>query len=599
MINELVFVLFPGSGYYLFCAIGTKKGSKPMKTKRLWAMLLAMSMVLALLTACGGAESTPAAASQAQSSVQQSAADETEAPAPAENQAEAAGDSAAEPEEAAYAPIEYPLEEGGSFTYYMIKDLGQASSLDSWNDHPMLQVIQEKTGISLELQAVSQTNGSDMMNLMLASGDYPDMIESMSYATGFAAAMDDDIVLEVTDLLAEYAPDYYKLLTDEPAYKKAITTDDGRIGIFASITEGSRGPSDGLMVNQDWLDECGLEAPVTFDDMEQVLTAFKNKYDLTDPLYMVGDGILDNDELSASFGVALKFNSITGEGGFYVDEDGQIKFGYTQQGFEDYVTLMHDWYAKGLLSSDFLSNTTDYMNDDLIGEIASQATGIFSRGDGLIDMLRNISGSNLVALADPVVEEGDIIHMGNGEPMPSTAQGVVITTGCEEPELCCQFLNWWYTEDGFLAGTYGQEGVSFEFDENGDPQYTELMTSTEGTTLSSQKIDYCGPIQLLIDGTTPESSFSEIAQEAPVIWGSNKDGAYDIPDAVELTAEEGDDFNTYFSDIATLCRQYTVQFITGDKDLSQVAAFQAQLEEMGVQDCCDIYQAALDRYNQR
>ena len=66
-----------------------------------------------------------------------------------------------------------------------------------------------------------------------------------------------------------------------------------------------------------------------------------------------------------------------------------------------------------------------------------------------------------------------------------------------------------------------------------------------------------------------------------------------------MTADEGDEFNTYFSDISTLCRQYTVQFITGDKDLSEVASFQAQLEEMGVQACCDIYQDAQDRYHQR
>lgn len=568
-----------------------------MIINRLTGLLLAMAMVLTMLSGCGGEEST---SSQQTSSTTQTTAQESEETTAAAEEGSVAETSAAETVEAAdYEPITYPLEETTSFTYYMIKDLGQASNLASWNDHPMLQVIQEKTGISLELQAVSQTNGSDMMNLMLASGDYPDMIESMSYSTGFAAAMDDDIVLEITDMIEEYAPDYNKLLTENPDYKKSITTDDGRIGIFASITQGSRGPSDGLMINQDWLDECGLEAPVTFDDMEEVLTAFKNKYTLTNPLYLVGDGVLDNDQLSASFGVALKFNSITGEGGFYVDEDGTVQFGYTQEGFEEYVTLMHDWYEKGLLSSDFLSNTTDYMNDDLIGEIASQSVGIFSRGDGLIDMLRNISGSNLVALADPVVNEGDTIHLGNAEPLPSTNQGVVVTTGCDEPELCCQFLNWWYTEDGFLAGTYGQEGVSFEFDENGDPQYTEMMTSTEGTTLSSQKIDYCGPLQLLIDGTTPEASYSEVAQEAPVIWGSNKDGAYEIPDAVELTADEGDEFNTYFSDIATLCRQYTVQFITGDADLSEVASFQAQLEEMGVQNCCDIYQAALDRYNQR
>lgn len=571
-----------------------------MKIKRFAALGLALCMLLAVLSGCGGEESTSSKAGAEESTAegaQEPVESQTpDAGAPSASESSTVGESK---EEYDYQPISYPLDGDSSFTYYMIKDLGQASSLDSWADHPMLPVIQEKTGISLELQAVSQTNGSDMMNLMLASGDYPDMIESMSYATGFAAAMDDDIVLEITDMISEYAPDYYKLLTDTPDYKKSVTTDDGRIGIFASITEGSRGPSDGLMINQDWLDACGLDTPVTFDDMEEVLTAFKNKYDLIDPLYMVGDGILDNDQLSASFGVALKFNSITGEGGFYVDDNGEIQFGYTQEGYREYVTLMHKWYEEGLLSSDFLSNTTDYMNDDLIGEIAAQSTGIFSRGDGLIDMLRNISGSNLVALADPVVEEGDTIHLGNAEPLPSTARGVVITTGCDEPELCCQFLNWWYTEDGFLAGTYGQEGVSFEFDENGDPQYTEMMTSTEGTTLSSQKIDYCGPLQLLIDGTTPEASFSSVAQEAPVVWGSNKDGAYVIPDAVELTAEEGDEFNTYFSDISTLCRQYTVQFITGDADLSEVDSFQEQLVSMGVGECCAIYQDALERYNQR
>jgi putative aldouronate transport system substrate-binding protein len=564
------------------------------------ALLLAACMVLAVLSGCGSSGST--------SSASAGSADTTDA-APTTGTTEtataaiAAGDLSVyeDPEDAdwVYEGISYPLDYEDSLTYYMIKDLGSASSLDSWADHPMLPIIQEKTGIELEIKAVSQTNGSDMMNLMLASGDYPDMIENLTYSTGFAAAMDDDIVLEVTDMIAEYAPDYYNLLISNAGYKKSVTTDDGRIGIFASITQGSRGPEDGLLINQDWLDECGLDTPVTFDDMENVLMTFKDSYDLTDPLYMVGDGVLDNDQLSASFGVALKFDSITGDGGFYVDEDGQIQFGYTQEGFAEYVTLMNKWYTEGLISSDFVSNTTDYMNDDLIGEVASQGTGVFSRGDGLIDMLRNISGSNLVAIADPVVNEGDIIHMGNDEPMPSVEAGVVITTGCDDPEIAAQFLNWWYTEDGFLAGAYGEEGVSFEFDENGDPQYTELMTNTDGTTLSSQKIDYCGPVQLLFDGLTPEASYSEVAQAAPEIWGSNKDGLYDIPESVELSADEGDEFNTYFSDISTLCRQYTVQFITGDKDLSEIADFQATLEGMGVDTCCELYQAAYDRYMNR
>ena len=72
------------------------------------------------------------------------------------------------------------------------------------------------------------------------------------------------------------------------------------------------------MINQDWLDECNLDTTVTFDDLENVLLTFKDKYGVIDPLYMVGDGILDYDQLSGAFDVALKFNSITGQGGFYI-----------------------------------------------------------------------------------------------------------------------------------------------------------------------------------------------------------------------------------------------------------------------------------------
>lgn len=567
-----------------------------MKRTRLTALALAACMVGALLTGCGGSKTSSAAPSESTKAVSEAASAANETTTPASDAEKTSTVEAADGW--TYAPISYPLEDGGTLSYYMIKDLSQKSVLGSWQEHPMLKVIKEKTGVTLDIQAVSQTNGSDMMGLMIASGDYTDLIESLSYATGFSAAMDDDIVLEISDLLEDYAPDYNKLLTENPDYKKSITTDDGRIGIFATITEGSRGPSDGLMINQDWLDECNLDTPVTFDDLENVLLTFKDKYGVIDPLYMVGDGILDYDQLSGAFDVALKFNSITGQGGFYIDEDGEIQFGYVQEGYKDYIEKMHDWYEKGILSSDFVSHTTDYMNDDLIGDIIAQTTGVFSRGDGLIDMLRNASGSNLVALADPVLEEGQTIHLGNQPALPSTVRGVVITTACDEPEMAAEFLNWWYTEDGFLASSYGQEGVSYTM-VDGKPQYTEMMTSTEGTTLSAQKLDNCGPLELLIDGTTPEPSYSEIAQEAPVVWGSNKDGTYNIPEAVEMTADEGDEFNTYFSDIATLCRQYTVQFITGTKDLSEIDSFQEQLGGMGVDTCCEIYQAAYDRYNNR
>ena len=253
-----------------------------MKRTRLTALALAACMVGALLTGCGGSKTSSAAPSESTKAVSEAAPAANETTTPASDAEETSTVEAADGW--TYAPISYPLEDGGTLSYYMIKDLSQKSVLGSWQEHPMLKVVKEKTGVTLDITAVSQTNGSDMMGLMIASGDYTDLIESLSYATGFSAAMDDDIVLEVSDLLEDYAPDYNKLLVENPDYKKSITTDDGRIGIFATITQGSRGPSDGLMINQDWLDECDLDTPVTFDDLENVLLTFKDKYGVTDPL---------------------------------------------------------------------------------------------------------------------------------------------------------------------------------------------------------------------------------------------------------------------------------------------------------------------------
>ena len=42
-----------------------------------------------------------------------------------------------------------------------------------------------------------------------------------------------------------------------------------------------------------------------------------------------------------------------------------------------------------------------------------------------------------------------------------------------------------------------------------------------------------------------------------------------------------------------------VRFIDGTRPMSEWDQFVAQLEDMGLEDCCEIYQAALDRYEER
>ena len=595
--------------------------------RRLSAILLTLAMCTALFSACGSSsestEDTTETEESAESAVEETEeaeeAEEAEEEVEEETTVEETAEEEVEAEEAAeetieevseaaeddgwtYAPLDYPLDAGDlELELWIIMDLSPDQSIEDWNDLPILENLYEWTGVDLYINAQPQANGTEKTNLMLAGGDYPDLIGGFSYTSGISAAIDDEIVVELTeDLLKENAPDYWQLLIENDNYNlKGVATDDGQIGVFASISTGTRGPSDGLMVRQNWLDDQGLEVPSTFDEATEVLLALMTAYDLKDPLYMTGDGILDSDQLSASFGVALKFDSITGEGGFFVDADGNVQFGYVQEGFVDYIYQMKEWYDLGIISSDFTSNPTEYKNEDLIEEIMAGETAIFSRGDGLMDMFISISGDDIQAIPDFTINEGDIIHLGNAEVVPDGTSGLVITTGCEEVELATQYINWYYTDEGFLASNYGIEGVSYEFDENGDPQYTEIMTSTEGRTLSSMKMDYVATISVRTDGLTPEASYSEVAQNAPLVWGSNKDGEYELPDGLTLTIEEGDIYSRYFTDISTYCQEMTCKFITGAVDLSEIETFQENLLTMGVNEICEVYQTALERYNAR
>lgn len=575
-----------------------------MKKTKLLALLLAFALCVGLFSACGSSSETSESSASAETSEEATSETSTETSEEAATE-ESSEDTSASVTEVdtdwVYEPLTYPLDAGDlELEMWCILDLSPSSALSDWNEHPLLEKVKEWTGVSLYINAQSQASGTETTNLMLVSGDYPDLIYNFEYSSGISAAIDDDIIINLRDYIPTYAPDYYQLLIqDDNKNLKAVTTDDGDIGVFAAISNGSRGPSDGLMIRMNWLEEQDLDVPTTFDEATEVLTALKVAYDLSDPLYMPGDGILDNDLLAASFGVALKFDSITGSGGFYIGEDGSVKFGYCEEGYIDYVTQMKEWYDEGIISSDFTSNTTDYKNDDLIEMIIAGDTAVFSRGDGLMDMFRTNSGDDIQAIADFTVNEGDQIHLGNADVVASGNTGLAITTGCEEWELAMQFINWWYTDEGQRASIYGIEGVSYYIDDNGDPQYTEMMTSTPGQTLSSMKLDYCGIIELRPDGLTPESSYSEYAQEAPVIWGSNKDGEYEIPDGITMTVDEGYTFSTYFSDISTYCQEMTAKFITGAEPLENIVDFQQALWDMGVQECCDIYEAAIERYNSR
>ena len=95
------------------------------------------------------------------------------------------------------------------------------------------------------------------------------------------------------------------------------------------------------------------------------------------------------------------------------------------------------------------------------------------------------------------------------------------------------------------------------------------------------------------------STYSVNAQAAKDIWSSNKDGQWELPNALTLTADEQDTYRRVMSDVITCCTEYTNKFIVGDAPLSEIPDFQQQLWDIGLQEVLDVYEAAIERYNSR
>ena len=68
---------------------------------------------------------------------------------------------------------------------------------------------------------------------------------------------------------------------------------------------------------------------------------------------------------------------------------------------------------------------------------------------------------------------------------------------------------------------------------------------------------------------------------------------------VSLTSEESSRAAQILSDLDTLSQETWYTILMGQADISTWDNYLAQMESMGVAEYVEIYQGALDRYNQR
>ena len=548
--------------------------------KRLTAILLSLALVLSL-GACGGnGESSTSSEASPSSTTEESGA-----------AAESGDESQAETAETG--EFQLPIvDEPTTLSYFVADDSNAAIMTTDWNDNEFYQEMERRTGVHLEFEMVSSADYQTNFNLMIASGNLADMIYvgASYYAEGVDAAIDDGYFLDLTDLVDEYMPNYEKVRTSDVQYELLSTTDSGRLGAVYELRQSKQGPWLGLWIRQDWLDDLGLETPVTFDDYHEVLTAFKNEKGATAPLILNFSG--SDGEFGTMSGGLNVLNS------WQLDETGKVNFGPYMDAWKEYVTIMHQWYTEGLIDPDFMA--TDERTADM-AKVVTGASGLFAALYTMPSVYEAASedpNMNLAPVNPPVMNEGDEGHIRLRDSY--TSGNTAISADSENWEVALRWLDYLYTDEGALLANYGVEGDTFEFDENGKPVFTDKILNNEnGWTMTQTVASYLCPsagIANWSDWTRELAGVPEKDQACYDVWSEFSDD-WRLPSSVTLTQEESTERAALYADISTIVKEQTAQFISGALDIeSNWDAYISALEASGMERAIEITQAAYDRY---
>ncbi|MDR6552100.1 extracellular solute-binding protein [Paenibacillus qinlingensis] len=496
----------------------------------------------------------------------------------------------------------YPMTTDKTLTYWGELNGNLTGVKTTHADVPFFQEWQKKTGVPLKFLAPPTGQAKEALNVMLASGDLPDMIEYnflSDFPGGPEKAIKDGYILKLNDLIDKYAPNLKKYLKEHPEVDKMVKTDNGSYYAFPFI----RGDEylqvfQGPMIRKDWLDELGLPVPETIDDWTTTLKAFKEKKGAAAPLSFISKPRFFNESYNGAFLGAFGVNR-----GFYLD-NGKIKFGPSEAGFKDYLKTFHQWYQDGLLDKNIATVDTKALD----GSFATGATGasIGNAGGGIGKWQPLVQAKDpkaqLVAAPYPVLKKGDTPKFGQKDNPYSSGGIVAVTAKSKNPELAVRMLDYGYSEAGHMFFNFGTEGTSYSM-VDGYPKYTDLLMKNPDKLAPAQAMSmyirgsYNGPF--IQDKRYAEQFFVLPAQRDAInVWKKTDTAKYSLP-PLTPTPEESSEYAKIMGDMNTLVDEMTLKIILGNEPVDGFEKYVDKMKSLNLSRAIEIQQAALDRYNKR
>lgn len=556
---------------------------KMKKVTKWLAVAVSATMLAGTLTGCGGS-SDPA---------------QSDAPSGEAQESDQGGENETEKAEEAEsgAPAEGSDQEPITVTFMRSNSAAQPTA----EDNKVVQLIEQKFNIHLELQLIPDADFSTKKSVALASADLPDIIMGVNI-----------------DELRQYAPtgeflnlydyqdkvgDYLGIVQadDRAAATKTYEIDGGMYG-FQRLEYNRIDLAPLVALRMDRLEETGLGTPATWDELYEVMLAIKEKYPdqyvfstRNKTTYMFG-------QLAYAMGSG-GFPCFSGSGMYYEPREEKWLYGPTQDSFKTVITFLANAYKDGLLDPDYATMDKDTLHEKLSNGSLSMVVD----NNSFIGRVYN------PALAQ--VDENarfDIIA-----PLESKENGTrralryerdwteftCVNADTKYPERIMELLNWMYTEEGRMVTNFGEEGVDYTVEADGT-----IKTNPDLIAEHQNDADVFSGIQgalgvglLSLGEYIDEALYAEVSdpifiEQGKVIRGWTEEGLIDYNPAVPFfNTEEQEEVTELQQALSNVFNAEIESYINGQKSLDDWGSLVETLKGQGTERLEELFNTAYQR----
>ncbi|KAA9089634.1 extracellular solute-binding protein [Microbacterium radiodurans] len=248
-------------------------------------------------------------------------------------------------------------------------------------DNEIQQKLEEIAGVGLDINWVPNSSYGDKTNITLAGDDVPHVMVIQGKDPGFVRNAEAGAFWDLTD----YLDDYPNLSTTFPEVQRAASVNGKVYGIFRArdVMRAS------VIIRKDWLENLGLEAPETTEDLYAVAKAFTEQ----DP---DGNGADDTYGLiipkwPGAIGTSSPYDVIEtwyGAGNRWTERGGELVPNFTTDEWLDAVDYEKRLVDEGLVNPDYATFDSANWNEPFLNGKGGIIIDVHSRAGVLVSLFK-------------------------------------------------------------------------------------------------------------------------------------------------------------------------------------------------------------------